>query len=49
MPETRTRDDVLADIALMRRDAGRMICTDPEFEAAHGVLNDLLTELEATE
>ena len=46
MTATRTREDVLRELAGKRSRAGRMTVKDARYEPLHGEINDLLTELE---
>ena len=43
--QTRTRDDVLHDLATKRHEAGRMTVKAPGYEAVHGEIDALVAEL----
>lgn len=43
----RTRADILAELAVLTHQAGRMTIVSPGYEPTHDEINALLTELEA--
>lgn len=44
---TRTRDDILTDLAEARHKAGRLTVNHPGYEPTHDAINALLDELAA--
>lgn len=47
MMATRSRDEILADLAAARRSAGRMTVVSFDYPKAHATINALLDELES--